>query len=287
MIAIPHPRRSTRWLAVPAAVLAVLAVVTGCSSGTPTSAPSSSGSPTPAPVPSATTAPPPPAAPAVGSCHRLSIVSATRPTDTTAPVPCSQRHTAVTYYVGRFDPVVDGHLLAVDSNAVQAQLADRCPKRLPAYLGGNAEDRRLARFRAVWFGPTVAQGDAGAQWFRCDVVAVASAGRLAPLGAHVKHVLDTSGALDRYGTCAPTAPASRGFLHVICSQKHSWQAIATVDLHGVRFHGKGAQSVAENTCNSLGANRANGALKYSTGFEWPSRAGWDSGQRYGYCWFSG
>jgi hypothetical protein len=282
-----HPRTSTRRVAVVAAVLAALVAVTGCSSGSPKSSASSSSSPTPAPTTSATTAPPPPVAPTVGTCHRLSVVSATHPTDATPAVPCTKRHTAVTYFVGRFNPVVDGHLLAVDSNAVQAQLADRCPRRLPAYLGGSPEDRRLARFRAVWFGPTVAEGDAGAQWFRCDVVAVGSPGRLARLDGTVEHVLDQSGALDHYGTCASTAPATKGFRHLICSHRHSWQAIATVDLHGVRFHGKGAQSSAENTCNDQGANRANGALKYSTGFEWPSRAQWDAGQRYGFCWFSG
>lgn len=278
-----HARTTARQVAA----LAALVILAGCSSGSPSSTASRSPSPTPAATTTATTAPPPPAAPAVGSCHRLTVVTATHPTDSAPAVPCTRPHTAVTYSVGRFNPLVDGHLLAVDSRQVQAQLATRCPRRLPSYLGGSAEDRRLSRFRAVWFGPTVPQADAGAQWFRCDVVAVASDGRLAPLGAQMKHVLDQSGALDQYGTCAPSAPATKGFHHVICSQKHTWQAIATVDLHGVRFHGHGAQSSAENTCNDQGATKANGALKYSTGFEWPSRQEWTAGQRYGFCWFSG
>ena len=35
--------------------------------------------------------------------------------------------------------------------------------------------------RAVWFTPTVAQSDRGADWFRCDVIAVAGTEKLAPL----------------------------------------------------------------------------------------------------------
>ncbi len=63
--------------------------------------------------------------------------------------------------------------VAVDSAAVQRKLATTCPRRLAAFVGGSAQTRDLSRFNVVWFSPTLAQSDAGADWFRCDVMAFA------------------------------------------------------------------------------------------------------------------
>ena len=49
----------------------------------------------------------------------------------------------MTFHVGEVDAVVDGHLLAIDSEHVQSQVAARCPSLLPSFVGGSVEDRRL------------------------------------------------------------------------------------------------------------------------------------------------
>ena len=87
----------------------------------------------------------------------------------------------MTFFVGDLDQTVDGHLLAVDSDLVQEQVAEQCPPRLDGFIGGSTEDRRLSMLRPVWFTPTIEESDAGARWFRCDVVALAADGELAPL----------------------------------------------------------------------------------------------------------
>lgn len=282
--------RSRSWIAV--VLVAFLGPVSGCAGGGPSAGHSASSasasppstSPSPAgPSSSGPARPEPP--PRAGACHRLSLQAATQPTDERPPVPCTSRHTSITMAVGTPDQLRDGHLLAIDSRAVQQQLARRCPGRLAGYLGGDTTARRLSRFRAVWFGPTVAQADLGAHWSRCDVVAVATDDRLAKLPAHLKGVLDHSGALDRFGTCGTSAPDTKGFHRVICARKHSWRAIDVVDLpKGTHYLGKAAGDAASARCKGIAKARAGSALKYTWSFEWPSKDSWDQGQRYGYCW---
>ncbi|WP_310963008.1 septum formation family protein [Nocardioides terrisoli] len=261
--------------ALAAALLVVSAA--GCTSS-PSSAPSTVDiTPTAQPRP----APPP----RMGSCHRLGFRQAMRPTAGTGSVPCSARHTSVTMFVGTFDPVVDGHLMAVDSGTVQKQLADRCPRRLTSYVGGTETARRLSRLTTVWFGPTVAQADLGARWFRCDLVALRSDGRLAPLDARMRGVLDHNDALSTWGTCGTTAPSARGFQRVVCSRPHQWRAVDVVPLPaGTHFLGRAASKEADSRCHDIASARAGTRLKFTWSFEWPTRQQWDSGQRYGYCW---
>ena len=268
-----HPR----WTA---AVLALVVVVlAGCSSEDPQAAPE------PSPSLSASSAPPPPPTPKVGECHALSVVEATDPVDPSPPVPCRRRHTSVTVKVGKLQLVADGHELAVDSRTVRRQIADACPASPGAFVGGDQTTQRLSRFEVVWFSPSLEQADAGANWYRCDVVAVRSEGKLAPLPPRLKGVLDQKGALDRYGTCGSAAPDAGGFERVVCSDKHAWRAVDVVDLPAdTQYLAKDAAARGDSTCEDVAAQRANGSLKYTWSFEWPTRTQWAEGQRYGYCW---
>jgi hypothetical protein len=260
-------------------VLVLLAAVAGCSSGSPDSSEKPSGGA------SASSAPPPPAPPEVGSCHALSLTAATDPVDAGAAVPCGRAHTAQTFKVGTLSSLADGHLLAVDSPTVQARLSRTCPPALPKYVGGNQTTQRLSRLEAVWFGPSLEQADAGADWFRCDVVGLRREGSLINLPRQTKGVLDASDALDEFGTCGTAAPSTKGFERVVCSEKHSWRAIDTVDLPAsTRYLAKEATASGDASCKDVASQRANGALKYTWSFEWPTRAQWATGQRYGYCW---
>lgn len=267
--------RHTAGLIVPLLVLAF-----GCSSAEePKSAPS------PRPSASAGTNQPAEPVPRVGSCYELSVSEATDPVDVGAPVACRQPHTSVTIKVGELDRVADGHLLAVDSRTVLAQIAETCPDSPGAFVGGNQTAQRLSRFEVVWFSPSLEQADAGANWYRCDVVAVRSEGQLLALPARLKGVLDQQGALDRFGTCGTAAPDRPGFTRVVCSQKHSWRAVDVVDLpRTARYLAKDVAATGDVRCKDVAAERANGELTYTWSFEWPTRAQWAAGQRFGYCW---
>ncbi len=258
---------------------ALAAVLAGCTTDAPQARPEAR--------PSTTTAAPPPAPPTprAGSCHALSFAEATNPVDSGGTLPCRKPHTSVTFEVGPLDPLVDGHLLAVDSRTVQAQIASSCQDLPGKLLGGDRTAQRLSRFEVVWFSPSLEEADAGANWYRCDVVALASTGKLLPLPARIKGVLDEPGALDRFGTCGNKAPDRPGFARVACAQKHSWRAVDAVDLpRNARYLDKAVTSRGDATCEDVAAARAAGALKYTWSFEWPTEAQWKAGQRHGYCW---
>ena len=100
-----------------AAVL-VAAAVAGCS-GEDAKLPSAPRTTTTAPTPPPSAAPPP-EPPADGACYQLTFRQALAPTTSAKPTPCKRTHTSETYAVGTLDNLVDGHLLAVDSDRVQA-----------------------------------------------------------------------------------------------------------------------------------------------------------------------
>lgn len=243
----------TRGLAV---VLALLALA-GCSGGSePEAAPTPSAS---TPTSSPSTDVPPPAAPEKGACYRLRYDDAIAAHNDAEPVRCSAEHTSTTYYVGDV------------LNPTEQVAALQCTDRL-------GEDTRLTMLRPAWFTPTPDEIAAGARWFRCDVVALASEGRLAPL-------TDPLGDPERYGMCGTAEPGSSDFRRVICSRPHAWRAISVVPLSGDRYPGEAAvRDAGQDPCEAAGAEAADDALDYRWGYEWPTRDQWDAGQRYGRCW---
>ena len=237
------------------------------------------------PKPAPPTAAEPPTPPKVGACYLLSFAEASQPTTTTTATPCRGRHTAHTFHVGRIDPIRDGHLLAVDSERVVAQVAKSCPARFGEYVGGDTETRRLSRFEAVWFAPTLQQSDDGETWFRCDVIALAGHERLLLLPTRTRGILDRDGILDEFGTCGTARPDRPSFVRVACKRPHRWRAVATVDLPRDARYGDGrVTSDADDTCRDIAGSRSEDPLKYEWSFEWPNRELWRSGQKWGWCW---
>ncbi len=281
----------TRLLPALAGVLAGVLALTGCTGGGSSDSappPSSStgsqatGSATPSPRPARATPPPSPGARA---CYRLSYAEAVAPTTDARGVPCGRTHTAMTFSVGRLAAVVDGHLLAVDSRRVQQQVATTCPRRLASYVGGTADDLRLSMLRSVWFTPTVQQSDAGQEWFRCDVIAVAADGRLAPLSPRMAGVLGTSEGRDRFGMCGTAEPGAADFARVVCSRSHSWRAVRVVHLGGGSYPGASAvRDAGQTPCQDAGRAAASNALDFRWGYQWPTHEQWTGGQHFGLCW---
>ena len=193
----------------------------------------------------------------------------------------------MTFFVGQLDTLVDGHLLAVDSDRVQRQVARECPQRLASFVGGTLEQRRLSMLRAVWFTPTVEESDAGADWFRCDVAAVAGEKELAPLTGRLSGVLATGAGRDRYAMCGTAEPGTAGFRRVICSRegRAEWRALRTVPFRPGTYPGEAqVRSAGEGLCEAAGRAAAGDPLDFRWGYEWPRREQWENGQTYGICW---
>lgn len=238
-------------------------------------------------VPSPTSSEPPSPTPE-RACYRLGFEELPEPTSSADPVDCSDRHNAQTIHVGEFDTVVDGHAVSIDSEHARRQLMRECPRQLARFLGGTAEERRLSRFEVVWFSPTLPEADSGAEWFRCDVVALAGNERLFRLEPppRLRGVLDGDDALSTYGLCGTAAPGAADFSRVICGRPHAWRAISTIPLAGGRDYPGQAEvrRAGDEACRDQARNLAEDPLRFRYGWEWPTSAQWDAGQHYGYCW---
>ena len=160
-----------------------------------------------------------------------------------------------------------------------------CPRLLPEHVGGNEEQRRLSMLRSVWFTPTLQQSDSGADWFRCDVVALARANELLELTGSLSGVLATEEGRDRFGMCGTAEPGTEGFERVACSLSHSWRALRTVGLPGPDYPGaSAAQPAGEEPCSAAARASAPNPLDFQWGYEFPTAEQWASGQTYGICW---
>jgi hypothetical protein len=263
-----------------AIMLAALVTLAGCGGASGPSSPTPSSS-----APSPVIAAPPPAAPGVGACSDLDGAAALQRTNAAPVTSCAQRHTSVTIAVGTINPLVDGHLLAIDSSRIQGQIAQSCRERVAAYIGGSVETQRLSRLQAIWFSPSLGDADRGALWFRCDLVISSSATQFAPLPVHTRGLLAHPGALNRYGTCGTAAPATRGFVLVSCSAAHAWRAQATIALPPkAGYLDPRVSTMATARCRAVEARLAPNALHLRWSFEWPTHDQWTQGQRYGLCW---
>lgn len=275
-----------RILAATVGTLVVLAGLASCSGDDePNADPSPSASPT-------STSKPRPAKPAprpkVGACYDLTYDEAVAPTTEEDPVPCDKEHTAQTVFVGELDTVVDGHLVAVDSDRVQQQVAADCPKRLSSFLGGSEESLRLSMLTSVWFSPTVEESDAGQNWYRCEVVALAGDNTLTSLDLPMKGVLGTDRGRDTFGMCGTARPGTKDFERVACARPHSWRAVSTVEVepgrNGAWPGEEAARRAGEEPCQDAARAKADDALKYTWGYEWPTRKQWKGGRHHGFCW---
>ncbi len=272
-----------------AALVLTAALAGGCSAepgpgAAPTPTPTSTSvSPTAGATRTAPARPPTP--PGEDTCHSLTYRQAVAPTAGVAVVACAAEHTSQTFHVGTLDRALGGRLLAVDARRLQEEAATVCPDRLAAFVGGTEEQRRLSMLRSVWFTPSVDQSDRGADWLRCDVVAVAAPETLLPVTGRLDGVLDTVAGRDRFGMCGTSEPGTSGFRRVACSTDHSWRALRTVGLPAGEYPGEAAaQSAGETPCTDAARAAADDPLDFEWGYEWPSADQWSAGQTYGLCW---
>lgn len=225
--------------------------------------------------------------PDVGSCYRISYDDALAPTSTHKAVDCNGPHSSQTYYVGQLDLVVDGHLLAVDSDRAYNQLTAACQRRFAAYVGGSVEARRLSMLVGFGFSPTLEQSERGHSWFRCDVVAQATPGRLARLKGQLDGVLDSAAGRSRWGRCATAEPGTDDSEHIVCSRNNSWRAVATAEVAAGDddgWPGLKAAKRAGRACEDKVRVVADSPFNFEWGYEWPTQEQWEAGQHYGFCW---
>ncbi len=266
--------------------VALLVLVAGC---TADDGPGAAPTPTPSSTPTPTPTPPPTAEPVRGprdrACYPLTYAEAVSPTTDVGAIGCMRPHTSQTFAVGQVDNLVEGHLLAIDSQRVQDGVARDCPAALAEAVGGTRRDLRLSMLRAVWFTPTLEEAGEGAAWYRCDVVVLAGEDKLVSVRRPLVGVLATPEGRDRFAMCGTASPDAADFERVPCSAPHTWRAFEVLGLPAGRYPGRAAVAEAgEGPCEDAAAGVAADPLDYDWAYEGPDAEQWATGQTFVRCW---
>lgn len=229
--------------------------------------------------------PDPPKSPKAGACHRLRYGEAIAPTSPRRRVSCRSPHTSLTFHVGRLDLQDGRRVLEVDSPQVQSQAATACLPHLVEYLDGTTDLVRRSMLAPVWFTPTLAEADLGADWLRCDVIALGRGRSLMRLPHPLAGALADEQLRERFALCATAAPGAQGFARVNCGAPHAWRAVASVDLEGETYPSDWEMAgQLDQPCTDAAREWSPDPLDLSWAEERPTREQWQAGQRYGLCW---
>ncbi len=230
---------------------------------------------------------PPPPPPQQAECRDLTFADIALFSDSTKPTPCSQPHTSYTFAVQQLPAEVSFDGVQTSNHSVQSAAAERCHSAYVSFIGGNAETRALSRLTVTYFLSNQEGFDLGAHWIRCDIVALKSATSLAELPARLQRILDSSSALATYGVCSDGQPSASGSKLVMCTEKHTYRALAVIRLgpKGAAYPGKGpARDAGRQRCQDLVAHDLGVSGGFTYSWTYPSESDWTAGQRFGYCW---
>jgi hypothetical protein len=274
-----------RRLRIAAACAGLALVLSSCGGGETTPEAKGTGvEPAPKAQTSQTDAAPP--APTVGECRDLSYADISLYSNESKPHPCSKLHTAYTFAVKQLPDDVAFAGVKIENDAVQGAAADACQEAYVAYIGGGTADRALTRLTVTYFVPKQAGFDAGAHWVRCDIVALQSDDSLADLPGKLEAFLDGADNAD-YDVCSRGDPSESGSMLVMCTQDHTYRAVAAIRLadSSAPYPGEqatlaqGKQDCKQTISDLLGVG---GGFTFS--WTYPSASDWSAGQRFGYCW---
>jgi len=165
------------------------------------------------------------AKPKVGACHAMSYKKTAAISDSSKPVPCTKRHTAVTV------AVVDAStsLAGLTQDQLNTLGADICSRQDLKELGRGPIRRAMSAYNIVFFQPTGAQIRAGARWFRCDLTLRAGR-KMLPLPAHLSRPVLPKHASDRTEHCL-----TRTHLSTPCSSTHAFRPVGAIKFKPVAY----------------------------------------------------
>jgi len=218
-----------------------------------------------------------------GACRNLRTAQLTQHTDDTPARSCTRTHTAQTYVVGSFPASVGG---GYRSRAAVAYVYRTCRKGFLDEL--DIDDALALRVDLswVWFGPSHKGWDAGARWFRCDIVGGADDDtRLRPLPARLGtlfHGLPP----DTWMRCRSGDDFTRA-TPVPCSAPHTWRAVSAIKLGDADDPYPGdhfSQVRARDYCADAVIAWLDYPPTYAYGYTTFHRAEWEAGNRRALCW---
>ena len=223
-------------------------------------------------------------APEPGTCRLLEPAAIAAASDDTATVPCSEPHNAETFLVAPFKGELED--AEHDDERLGKHVYERCNRGFMKFTGANESLALRTVLSWGWWRPTEEEWEAGARWYRCDVVGgTDQSAELAELPRTAKGVLlGIPG--DRWMACV-RGPEVSGVPPVPCTEPHDWRAVTTIVVgkDDEKYPGdRVVEVLSRDYCsNSVGA-WMNYPIDYEYGYTWFHKAEWETGNRRSICW---
>jgi len=223
-------------------------------------------------------------APKPGACRVLEPADIAAASNDTEPVTCSKPHNAETFLVGPFKgDLADAEY---DDERLGQHVYERCSKGFRKFTGADESLAMRSVVSWAWWRPSADDWDAGARWFRCDVVGgTDKSTELVELPKTAKGVLLGIPA-DRWMACVDAAQVS-GSPQVPCSEPHTWRAVSTVVVGKDDEKYPGARVVevlSRDYCSDWVGAWMNYPVDYEYAYTWFSKGEWEAGNRRSICW---
>jgi Septum formation len=271
------------------AVVVLLVALTGCANAgdllddQPVDRRTASPGPTPEPKVAAS-------APKLGACRMLTKADIAPPTNDDPEIPCAKRHTAVTYHVDEWPAKLVKSARGLGDPRLASYVTDKCDGAWRRTVGGDLEAWVTSIVSWAWYRPTPRQFDAGAHWFRCDLVAGQTTRRLEPLPRDVDGML-AKAFDDRYHACwtekfSDKPNADAGEL-TSCARRHQQRAVGIVRVGRPKADYPGERTAFDKSnrlCGDVVAKWRGDRRPGEYGLQWPRRSDWSDGERHATCW---
>ncbi|MGA9747246.1 MAG: septum formation family protein [Nocardioides sp.] len=222
--------------------------------------------------------------PEVGQCRMLSPQDIQQPSNDGAPVRCNRTHTAETFAVGTFPDAVSGD--GIDDPALGAHVFGECEKEFRRFLGGDESAVMRATVTWAWFRPSEAAWDAGARWWRCDVVGGGEESTSLVTLPETAEGLLLGQPDDRWQVCVD-GPSVADSVKIPCTEPHTWRAVSTIVLGEDEDDYPGDRVVASRTrsfCSDSVGAILNYPVDYDYGYTFFHQVEWEAGNRRSICW---
>jgi hypothetical protein len=224
------------------------------------------------------------AVPSLGACRVLAPDDVAQPSNSTAPVACSEPHTAETYAVGQLPQTFDD--ADYDDEELGAWAYETCSQAFMDFLGADESLVMRTVVSWAWFRPSEGAWDDGARWYRCDVVGGGEQSKeYVDLPTTAKGLL-LGRPKDHWMVCAD-GPTVAGSVKVACTEPHQWRAVTTIALgqKGDTYPGDRVVEVTtRDFCSKSVGAWLNYPVDYDFGYTWFHQAEWDAGNRRSVCW---
>ena len=223
-------------------------------------------------------------APEPGACRVLEPADIAEASNDTETVPCIEQHNAETFLVAAFK----GDLAEAEYDDAQLgqYVYDRCSKGFMKFTGANESLALRSVLSWAWWRPSEEDWEAGARWFRCDVVGgTDQSTELVELPETAQGVLlGIPG--DKWMACVQ-GDSVAGVPPVPCTEPHDWRAVTTIVVGQEKDEYPGDRLVevlSRDYCSDSVGAWMNYPIDYEFAYTWFHRAEWEAGNRRSICW---